>query len=69
MVPLGKTSRAQRGNLLFSTHESGLTAPVSLLVFHFNCCYYITLKFCEDGQLFSFYLFAFPLPFNAAVCF
>lgn len=71
MVSLDKTPRAQRGNVVFPPYESGLEAPVSLLVFHLNCFYFITLNRCEDRQLFRlhFDLFAFPIAFHTAICF
>lgn len=63
MVPLYKTPRAQRGNVVFSAYESGLEAPVSLLVFHLNCFYYITLNCCGDRQLFGLRCVCFPYSF------
>lgn len=52
MVPLDKTPRARRGNVVFPAYESGLEAPVSLLVFHLNRYYCITVNCCGDRQLF-----------------
>lgn len=52
MVPLDKTPRARRGNVVFPAYESGLEAPVSLLVFHLNRFYCITVNCCGDRQLF-----------------
>lgn len=52
MVPLDKTPRAQRGNVVFPDYESGLEAPASLLVFHFGLLllHYVEL---ETGSCFD----------------
>lgn len=56
MVPLGKIPGARVGNVVFPANESGLGAPVSLLVFHLNCFHCITLNRCADRQLFGLHL-------------
>lgn len=71
MVPIDKNPRAHWGNVVFPAYENGLEAPVSLLVFHLNCFYYITLNWAEDRQLFRLCLdlFAFPIALPTAICF
>lgn len=71
MVSIDKTPRAWRGNVVLPANESGLEAPVSLLVFHLNCFHCIMLNCYADRQLFrlGFNLFARCKASHTATCF